>query len=91
MVYEKKKKLQKSTNTILVLIQRYQDSRNLLQNQKVPKNVMGFSNNAQRFNGPNYLDEDIKKRQNSKSQIEKTQIVIKLQTLNSEKTQQLKL
>ena len=30
----------------------------LLQNPKIPKNVMGFSNRAQRFTAPNYLDVD---------------------------------
>ena len=48
----------KSINIILVPSQRYQDSRHLLQNPKVPRNVMGFSNRAQRFTGSNYLDVD---------------------------------
>ena len=43
---------------ILVSSQTYQNSRHLLQNPKVPRNVMGFSNRAQRFTGPNYLDVD---------------------------------
>ena len=30
-------------------IQRYQDSRNLLKNPKVPKNNIGFNNHAQSF------------------------------------------
>ena len=37
---------------------RYQDSRQLLQNPKVPKNVMGFNNHAQRSTPPYYLDVD---------------------------------
>ena len=32
--------------------------RHLLQNPKVPKNIMGFSNHAQRFTAPNDLDVD---------------------------------
>ena len=48
----------KSINIIMVLSQRYQDSRNLLQYPKVPKNVMGFNNHAQRVTQPNYLDID---------------------------------
>ena len=48
----------KSINIILVPSQRYQDSRHLLQNPKVPRNLMGFSNRAQRFTGSNYLDVD---------------------------------
>ena len=43
----------KSINIILVPSQRYQDSRHLLQNPKVSRNVMGFSNRAQRYTGPN--------------------------------------
>ena len=43
---------------ILVPGQRYQDSRHLLQNRKVPKNVMGFNNHAQRSTPPYYLDVD---------------------------------
>ena len=52
------KHMQKKHRYILVPSQRYQDSRNLLQNPKVPRNVMGFSNRAQRFTGSNYLDVD---------------------------------
>ena len=52
------KTLTKSINIILVPSQRYQDSRHLLQNPKVPRNAMGFSNYAQRFTGSNYLDVD---------------------------------
>ena len=48
----------KSMNFILVPSQRYQDSRHLLKNPKVPRSVMGFSNRAQRFTGSNYLDVD---------------------------------
>ena len=48
----------KSMHIILVPSQRYQDSRRLLQNPKVPRSVMGFSNHAQRFTGSNYLDVD---------------------------------
>ena len=45
-------------NIISVPSQRYQDSRHFLQNPKVPRSVMGFSNRAQRFTGSNYLDVD---------------------------------
>ena len=45
-------------NNILVPSQRYQDSRHLLQNPKVPRRVMGFSNRAKRYTGSNYLDVD---------------------------------
>ena len=48
----------KSMNIISVPSQGYQDSRHLLQNPKVPRSVMGFSNCAQRFTGSNYLDVD---------------------------------
>ena len=51
----------KSMNIISVPNQRYQDSRHLLQNSKVPRSAMGFSNRAQRFTGSNYLDVDRKK------------------------------
>ena len=43
---------------ILVPGQRYQDSRHLLQNPKVPKNIMGFNNHAQRSTTPYYLELD---------------------------------
>ena len=43
---------------ILVPGQRYQDSRHLLQNPKVPKDVMGFNNHAQRSTPPYYLAVD---------------------------------
>ena len=43
---------------ILVPKRRYQDSRHLLQNPKVPKNVMGFNNHAQRSTPPYNLDVD---------------------------------
>ena len=43
---------------ILVLGQRYQESRHLLTNLKGPKNVMGFNNHAQRYTLPYYLDID---------------------------------
>ena len=36
--------------------QRYQDSRNLLQNPKVSKNNIGFNNSVQSFTTPYYLD-----------------------------------
>ena len=45
----------KSITIILVSSQRYQDPRHLLQNPKVPRNVMGFSNCAQKFTPLNYL------------------------------------
>ena len=55
----RKKYLQKkSTNFFLVPCQRYQDSRHLFQNQIVHQSVMGFSNHAQRFSTPYYLDVD---------------------------------
>ena len=38
--------------------QRYQDSRNFLQNPKVPKNNIGFNHRAQSFTTPYYLDVD---------------------------------
>ena len=40
---------------MLVPSWRYQDSRHLLQNPKVFKNIMGFSNHAQRSTPPYYL------------------------------------
>ena len=43
---------------ILVLGRRYQYSRHLLQNPKVPKNFMGFNNHAQRSTPPYYLNVD---------------------------------
>ena len=43
---------------ILVPGQKYHDSRHLLQNSKVPKNVMGFNSHAQRSTPPYYLDVD---------------------------------
>ena len=43
---------------ILVPGRRYQDSRHLLQNPKVSKNVMGFNNHTQRSTPPYYLDVD---------------------------------
>ena len=47
--------MQKKHEHTLVPSQRYQDSRHLLQNPKVPKNVMGFNNRAQTFTPLNYL------------------------------------
>ena len=41
-----------------VASQRYQDSRHLFQNPKNHQSVMGFSNRAQRFTTPYYLDVD---------------------------------
>ena len=38
--------------------QRYEEAQHLLQNPQDPKKVMGFSNHAQIFTGPNYLDVD---------------------------------
>ena len=58
MENEKKTFTKKSMNIISVPSQRYQDSRHLLQNPKVSRSVMGFSNRAQRFTGSNYLDVD---------------------------------
>ena len=48
----------KSIIIIWVPSQRYQVTRHILQNPKVPKNLMGFSNCAQRYTAPNYLDVD---------------------------------
>ena len=48
----------KSINMIWVPSQRYQNSRHILKNPKIPRNVMGFSNCAQRYTGPNYLEVD---------------------------------
>ena len=48
----------KSTYIILVPSQRYQDFCQLLQNAKVNKIVLGFSNHAQRFTPHYYLDVD---------------------------------
>ena len=50
--------MSKKHKHILVPSQRYQDSRHLSQNPTVPNYIMGFSNRAQRFTGPNYLDVD---------------------------------
>ena len=49
---------EKSTYIILVPSQSYQDFWLLLQNTKVPKIVLGFSNHAQRFTPPYYLNVD---------------------------------
>ena len=48
----------KSTYYILVPSQRYYDFWQLLQNPKVPKIVLGFSNHTQRYTPPYYLDVD---------------------------------
>ena len=45
----------KSINIILVPIQRYKDSGHLLQNPKVPRNIMGFLNCALTFTPLNYI------------------------------------
>ena len=45
----------KAIHIILVPSQRYQDSRHLLQNPKIPRNKMGFSNSAKTFTLPNHL------------------------------------
>ena len=61
MIQEKKgnrKTHEKKHKHILVPSQRYQDSRQLLQNPTFCNYVMGFSNRAQRFTGSNYLDVD---------------------------------
>ena len=52
------KHMQRKHTHILVPGQRYQDSRYLLQNPKVPKNVMGFNKHAQISTPPYYLDVD---------------------------------
>ena len=43
---------------IFVPGRRYQDSRHILQDSKVSKNVLGFNNNAQRSTPHYYLDVD---------------------------------
>ena len=48
----------KSTYIILVPSQTYTDFWQLLKNPKVPEIVLGFSNHAQRFTQPYYLDVD---------------------------------
>ena len=45
----------KSINIILVPSQRYQDSKLLLQNTTVPRNLMGFSNLTDTLTPQNYL------------------------------------
>ena len=50
--------MQKKHKHILVPGQSYQDSRHLLQNPKVSKNVMDFNNHAQRSTPPYYLNVD---------------------------------
>ena len=45
-------------NFFLVPSQRYKDSRHFSQNPKVPRNVMAFSNRAQRFTGHKCMDVD---------------------------------
>ena len=57
MVHEKNI-CRKNHNFFLFYSQRYPDSRHILQNPKVPLDVMGFSNLAQRLTGPIYLDVD---------------------------------
>ena len=52
------KHMQEKNKHVFVPSQRHQDSKHLLLNPKVPRNVMGISNRAQRFTGPNYLDVD---------------------------------
>ena len=49
----------KKSTSIFWILKRYQDSRHLLQNPKVPKNVMGFNNHVHRSTLPYYLDLDI--------------------------------
>ena len=71
------KHLQKSINIILVPSQRYKDSRHLLQNPKVPKTVMAFSNRAQRFTGSNYLDVDSPLPKSTFFKVQKCQIASK--------------
>ena len=58
MKWQMKKHLQKSTNVFLVYRQRYQDSRHLFQNPEILQSIMGFSNCAQSFTTPYYLDVD---------------------------------
>ena len=52
------KHMQIKDKHFLVPSRRYQDSRHLLKNPKVPKNVMGFINRPQRSTSPYYLDVD---------------------------------
>ena len=54
-VQDEKNIYKKSLTIILVPSQRYPDSRHLLQNPKVLRDVMGFSNRGQRFTLLNYL------------------------------------
>ena len=75
------KTLKKSTYNILVPNERYQDFWHLLQNPKFPKNILGFSNHAQRFTPCYYLDVDNPLQQNSITQIAtklKTKMMSKL-------------
>ena len=48
----------KKPKHILVPSQRYHDSRHILQNPKVPRNIMGFSHRAQTFTFLNHLSWD---------------------------------
>ena len=48
----------KKAQFFLVFCQRYQDSRHLFQNPKFHQSVMCFSNCAQSFTTPYYLDVD---------------------------------
>ena len=50
--------MQKKLKHGLVPSERYKDSRHLLLNAKVPKNVMGFSMRAQTFTPLSYLSRD---------------------------------
>ena len=58
MIQEKNeiaKHMQKKHKHVLVPSERYRDSKHLLLNAKVPKNVMAFSNRAQTCTPLNYL------------------------------------
>ena len=57
LIWRITKHMQIKPKHILVPSRRYQDCRQLLQNQKVPKNTMGFNNHEQRST-PLYMDVD---------------------------------
>ena len=58
MKWQIKNICKKNRDFFLVSRQIYQDSRHLFKNPKVHQSVMGFSNCAQRFTTPYYLDVD---------------------------------
>ena len=54
-IVDEKTFTKKSIKIILVPSQKYQDSRHLLQNPKVLRKVMGFSNRADKFTPLKYF------------------------------------